>query len=517
MYSNVLDMFSTIFLLFFFFACSDGAVNFRDPTAILDLKDIISWLITEAGEGKDQVDTNSAVVKLYLRYCRNSGKDQVDAAQYYEQLQAANIKGNTMAHVFVAKNKEEKVKTKRTAVKDIMQKGLIVVDAPNESFTFYESLDVERSKLSFASNSPFPVGFGSGLKISFANFNAKHRTRTSRMGDTIVEDGAAVNIKPHATKETREQKAEQKKKKKEDREQKKSEILDQKKFTLEMFDRNTRFVCHECGKMLKSQRALDKHHLMVKCFNKVQAAKKKIANSAPAKIVACEVKNKEEHAHFKRDLDVVSVKLVPKYGINSIGVTLSSNGHDLVVEEVSSSGLAFFTSSIRKGLILLRIDNKNAFDADQDLGLLNHDLAQGEELVVEFKKPDPPLPHHGFARKGFRQSSKYNWEPCQKKFLEDCFKRNPIISSRVLFCGMQAHFGYQLREDSTPMWAPRRLVSEWIKDKIKSAKKSKIAAQMNQATSQLDEPGPGDSDEDSEDACEGMSEDEGDVFEEDED
>ena len=71
------------------FVQSDGAVNYRDPTTEIDIVQVCIRCITEAGEGKDQIDSNCAIVKRLLKQARNRGWKQRSASDY---LKCANEK-----------------------------------------------------------------------------------------------------------------------------------------------------------------------------------------------------------------------------------------------------------------------------------------------------------------------------------------------------------------------------------------------------------------------------------------
>jgi hypothetical protein len=96
---------------------------------VLDLPEVAAWCVTEAGEGKDQIDSNASVNKQGLNRRRNEGYNQEDASQYVQQLRQLELLGNTVIHKRVLNSKLTKLKY--TSVDDIRGKNLVVIDKKN--------------------------------------------------------------------------------------------------------------------------------------------------------------------------------------------------------------------------------------------------------------------------------------------------------------------------------------------------------------------------------------------------
>ena len=75
----------------------------------------------------------------------------------------------------------------RVSVPNICKYALWTVDE-RDTITFYEMLDVESSRKSIRETGR-AVGFGPGLKITSADYNATHRTQIKRSGASLDMDG----------------------------------------------------------------------------------------------------------------------------------------------------------------------------------------------------------------------------------------------------------------------------------------------------------------------------------------
>jgi hypothetical protein len=91
---------------------SDGASNFKDWTMMMDNVMLAAHLVSEAGMGKDEVDTNSANEKNTFRRLHDEGKDRLNAKMYYEQACDNPHQANTsvLLNVDVASEKKNELR-----------------------------------------------------------------------------------------------------------------------------------------------------------------------------------------------------------------------------------------------------------------------------------------------------------------------------------------------------------------------------------------------------------------------
>ena len=82
-------------------------------------------------------------------------------------------------------------------------------------------------------------------------------------------------------------------------------------------------------------------------------------------------------------------------------------------------------------------------------------MAAGSSKILTLRRPRPPIPFHGAARKGLHKKAQFKMHAEQEKWL----KANAFVGGRSLlrpkdaWMGMKAHFSGQLRVGTmTPMW-----------------------------------------------------------------
>lgn len=166
-------------------------------------------------------------------------------------------------------------------------------------------------------------------------------------------------------------------------------------------------------------------------------------------------------------------------------IGLSVHPHSRAVVQLNEKGLAFTSSKIDLDFILVAIDGAPvAIDgaplSSAVLSVLNGELSLGRAIDLTFKRPTPPLPFHGIARKGIHKSVQYLLHEKQLEWLH----ANVFSGGRTLMRdkpaadAMKAHFHRTLREDTiTPMWLDQERISSWLSARTKEEKDRRRAAQ----------------------------------------
>jgi hypothetical protein len=448
--------------------------NFKDPATVYDLPEVAAWCVSEAGEGKDQIDSNASINKQGLNRRRNEGFDQEDASQYAQQLRDLELVGNTVIHKQVLNSKF--LPRKYENVDDIRGKNLIVIDQKSETIIIYELLDIERSLVSLEGGG-LVKGYGDGERISLKEFNEKYRSRDPKLGVKILQkDMKTSNSKPFKSKSEKEREAARKKEKKNALAKKKEEAKKMTMMRMDCCDQRLTFVCKKCGVRLKSLRALARHEAKLPtCVDKkLKAQKRRQSLDVKAQVNVVEEENIIKHQEFKSNLNTATVSLSPLFGISSIGITLEVCDHNLVVADVINNGLAFYSGLIHRGFILMEVNGESPMIGDVDCidtVALSWRSSTKKKVTLKFLRPDPQLPYHGCHRKLFRKEHRFKPEPRQLDYFHKCLKKNPFASSQELHVAMKIEFGNELRDDLTPMYFTKKYISNLRKEEKKKAKK----------------------------------------------
>jgi hypothetical protein len=438
---------------------------------VVDLPEIASWCISEAGEGKDQVDSNASIYKQGLNRKRNEGRDQEDAAQYAEQLRELGLTGNSVVEKQVLNSKF--TPQKHSSVGDIRGKFLTVVDPTNESLIIYEFLDYKRSLLSLEDGG-LVKGYGSGEVISFKKFDINNRSRSSKLGVKIIaNDGKLSNPKQFITPALRVREAARKKAKKDEADIKRKDIMRVKKLRLSSCDNNLTYPCNKCGVELSTAASLLRHQSRTPgCTDKKMRAEERKRNlDVKERVIVIEKENITKHDKFKANLNTTTVSLTPLFNIHSIGIMLKVVNERLMVIKIS--GLAFLSGLIHIGFILEEINGRAP---PLDVTCLDADIAGSsvkQRVLLKFRRPDAELPLHGAYRKLIQKKPRLKPQPRQLDFFNNAFKKNPLISSLDLHNAMKVEFGYELRDDLMPLYFTKSYISNLIKDKKMEAKKAR--------------------------------------------
>ena len=126
------------------------------------------------------------------------------------------------------------------------------------------------------------------------------------------------------------------------------------------------------------------------------------------------------------------------------------------------------SGKIGKGFVLISIDGEPV--TTNSLAILNAELSSNTVLILMFKRPQPPLPFHGIARKGIHKSVQYSLHVKQLEWLNaNAFVGGQTrLRDKPASQAMKAHFCNTMREDTmTPMWLDQERVSNWLAARVK--------------------------------------------------
>ena len=165
---------------------SDNASNYRDPTSEIDCCFIGTRLFSVEGMGKGQVDGNAATAKGKLKRMRDEGNGIESADDLLAMGSRMDLDGQIHAKLKLRRGNEDSGIKGRDSVNRNF--GMWTID--EGSITFFESLDVLKSKASMATTGR-AVGYGPGVKMTLAEFNEKQRTQIAPTGATLeMADGS---------------------------------------------------------------------------------------------------------------------------------------------------------------------------------------------------------------------------------------------------------------------------------------------------------------------------------------
>ena len=162
-------------------------------------------------------------------------------------------------------------------------------------------------------------------------------------------------------------------------------------------------------------------------------------------------------------------------GCGRVGMKVDSQSNS--VAELNEKDLAFLSGKIDKGFIVTSING--AIVSPNQLSLIDEKLCAGKTLDITFKRPAPPLPLHGIARKGIHKLVPYFLHEQQLDWLG----KNVYSGGRALLRdkpaadAMKAFFHSTLREDTmTPMWLDQDRISTWLSARVREEKDRRKAA-----------------------------------------
>jgi hypothetical protein len=180
----------------------------------------------------------------------------------------------------------------------------------------------------------------------------------------------------------------------------------------------------------------------------------------------------QEHKERIGRLSDVTVKL---RGCGHVGLTVDPQSHAVVA--LHEKGLAYLSGKIDKDFIVTSING--AIVCSDQLSRIDEELCAGQTLDLTFKRPAPPLPLHGIARKGIHKSVQYVLHEKQLDWLgKNAFSGGrALLRDKPAADAMKAYFHSTLREDTmTPMWLDQDRISTWLAARTREEKDRRKAA-----------------------------------------
>ena len=457
------------------FVQSDNASNYRDPTTEVMCRSIGVRCFSEAGMGKDEGDANAGVIKGLFASKLDEGHDLECAGDLFRHATGFKVKGERYGILKVDRRYERRV-SGRVSMPHISNYGLWTLD--ESTITFYESLDVASSRESMLRGGK-AVGFGEGVKLTIAEFNMKHSTQLSVTGATLdlTDDSNVKQRRSREEKFSARNAQEQKKASKALAIQDKAAAASS---AAEAHFNGAVEQCPRCEKRFLTPGWYSRHKVT---FCPKRSEIREARKRARRIDVILHLHDERVLQDHKERLDRLRDVCVRLSGSGRIG--LSVNPHSRAVVRMNEKGLAFISGKIDLAFVLVAIDGAPvAIDgaplSSGVLSVLDGELSLGRAIDLTFKRPTPPLPLHGIARKGIHKSVQYLLHEKQLEWLH----ANVFSGGRTLMRdkpaadAMKAHFHCTLREDTmTPMWLDQEKISSWLSARTKEEKDRRRAAQ----------------------------------------
>lgn len=462
------------------FLQSDGAVNYHEPTTEVDVHWIGSRCFSEPGEGKDWIDANSAIVKCIMRRCRNKGFFQQNAFQYFVSAEDRVVPGNTNCVIEIDSSKEEKVTLnklgkQRACVPGIRNFALFAVDDDAGTITFWESLDYLASEASMADGG-HAVGYGPGLVLSLKDFNEVHRVRNDVYHGEFVHMGStASSTRAHKGDDEKKEEKRLKEERKANAANKKRKKNEDETAIKSCEDNGIEYRCPRCKLCFLNDAKLKSHVEKGDCADKTSAiGARRRQRDIKYMLSKMAQDAKEELDNTIKSLGNVRLKFKPGTG-GGVGIILEVVEERFIVKSIEEGSLAFKTALVEEGFILKALNGVPPTCINCLDGPFN--VQSDGFVVVEFRRPTPPIPPRGYARRGFQKRPKFKMNDEQIKWLEEEYKNmNPTgLRAEGYHKNMFSKFRFRIRHDiDEPFWLYEPQVSEWLKSKkaeIKALKK----------------------------------------------
>jgi len=251
-------------------------------------------------------------------------------------------------------------------------------------------------------------------------------------------------------------------------------------------DNGIEFRCQSCDSFFLSESKLKSHVEKGGCIHKGHASeeKNKIRNIVSIlSAMAQEAKEKKENVI--KSLGSLQFKFKPG---TDVGISLEMVEGRFVVKSVTDGSVAFRTSFVDEGFILVAVNGSpptplscldGPFDLQNDDGF----------VVLEFKRPTPPIPPRGYARRGFQKRPKFKMNKEQITWLESTYQsRNASgLRGKGYHDIMISKFQFRIRDDvDEPFWLFEPQINDWLKSKkaeveaVKKANEVKLKEEAKQ-------------------------------------
>ena len=455
------------------FVQSDNAANYRSPTTEIDLLVVGTRCFSEAGMGKDEGDANGAVVKTGIKRKRDAKNGVESAGDLMTLGNELQVPGQTHAVLKLERGNEDGGIEGRGAVN--RNYGLWAVNGV--AITYWESLDVVASKLSIAATGR-AVGFGPGVIVTIADFNAKQRTQLLETGGALEfaggEGGTDPNPRPRASHEDKQAA----KRKASDAKAASSAAIQEKAAAAQAAaevgyccDTNE---CADCGRHFLTDGWFNRHQrfCVPRPSRAQRAAERRQRRHVPTMLLAADALAVAERKVRIAELGTVRVALHSSFAA-PLGLDMEQQGDSFVVSSVS--GLALATAQVSVGFEVVGV----CFGIGEDMrlpegpGELSTVLGAGRTVEVELRRPEPPIPYHGAARKGIHKQTRVKMASGQLAWLEANVFYGGVarMHAKPALEAMKAAFAEQIRIDTmTPMWLSKDQISTWRAAQVKDEK-----------------------------------------------
>jgi hypothetical protein len=459
---------------------SDNAGNYRDPTVDIDMVFIGTRIFSEPGMGKDEEDKNGADNKSGIRRYRDQRHGLECASDVLEAANSLALKAQTNGILSVSRCFEGKGKaSNRVPVPGISNFSMWCMK-PDE-IIFWESVDLEGSYESMAAGGQ-AVGFGPGFKITKCEFDKKHRTGAAETGATLSfgkgKDPPKPNPKQRPSREEKKAASVTKAAIALSKQQR-AEAIQQMELTRSEADyANAVNTCPRCKQMFLTAGWFASHTRRW-CIDKEEARKERMSiRHVPCLLEASDSLAVTEYARRIAALPTATVTLKGTKDWTEIGIQFKTRGGNLVVDDLTKTGLAFFSSQIGCGWVL----SSATVDGNSGLNVTAMaDLKNGQSIQFVFIKTRPDIPLPGMARMGIHKQIQFVFHPVQLEWLEtNAFSDGKQqLRAKVAWESMKARFSNIMRTDTmTPMWIEQGRIEEWLAKRVRSEKDFRKAARQ---------------------------------------
>ena len=459
-------------------------------------------VFSEAGEGKDEGDSNAGMMKQGLRRYQDMGKDLEDAPAFADALDYQQREGAVNFIVDIDRSKQIGVLKKRTNVPHISRYSMWVPEVNQNGDTtglrFYESYDHVHTMHSSNKDKKEMKGFGKGEFVSADAFERKHRCWPQATGATsrLRSGGKKARLMPkgRSTKAQRETAAE---KQRAERDAKKVAVSNmqareaaQRQANEQSLPRPTAVAhqCETCSKTFATTGGLVEHRDNQESCDAVLSRRRRSQKYPPGlrqlltehdkNMATAETKTISE-LNLKRVLIPDTVTDIAAFGlllkeqdVEEEDVVESDSATVVAVQQVVDKSDASFCGCISPGYLLTHIDGhpvKRVADVNAAI------KAATSPRRLTFVRPQPELPLHGSARRALFPVKKVTLTPEQKEFLKRMFYGASRMRDSEVFRLMKEEFRNKLSESGRPLWLTQDQIASWMSDywgKIKGKAKA---------------------------------------------
>ena len=455
------------------FVQSDNAANYRNPTTEIDILMIGTRCFSEAGMGKDEGDANGAVIKIGLKRKRDAGNGVESAGDIMALGFSLRVPGQTHAILKLKRGNEDTGIEGRDAVNRNF--GLWAVS--DQTITFWESLDVVASRLSIAATGR-AVGFGPGVIVPLAEFNTKHRTQLAPTEAELEFPGGEASAVPNPRSRASRGEKELAKEKVACARQAASAAAEGKKAAAltaaEAGYRRETDECADCGRHFLTSGWFNRHQSFCVSSSRAQrAAERRSQRHVLTMLQAEDARAIEGRKARIAGIPTVRVQLRALAAAAPLGIGVEQRGESFVVSSVS--GLARGTAKVAVGfeVVGVKFGGDEGFRLPTNPGEFSAVLHAGHAVEVELRRPEPPIPFHGAARKGIHKQTRVKMAAGQLAWLKAnvFFGGIARMHAAPAWVAMKAAFADQIRIDTmTPMWLSKDQISTWRAAQCKGEK-----------------------------------------------